>query len=58
MVQNATNGDGRPATPRRWVTLVVLVTCLGLTGLTWAVFSGAQPGIQPGTGPVDPAAGR
>jgi peptide-methionine (S)-S-oxide reductase len=52
MVQNAANGDGRPVTPRRWVTLVVLVTCLGLAGLTWAVFSVAQPGIQPGSGPV------
>lgn len=34
-------------TSRRWPIVVVLVACLALAGLAWAVFGRAQPGASP-----------
>lgn len=41
------NVDSPVAKSRRWLTVVVLVTCLALAGVAWAVFGRAQPGSGP-----------
>jgi peptide-methionine (S)-S-oxide reductase len=47
MVLNEAGVDSRSVTSRRWLIVVVLVTCLALVGIAWAVFGRAQPGSSP-----------
>lgn len=47
MVLNEVDVDARPVTSRRWLTVVILVACLALAGIAWAVFGRAQPASGP-----------
>jgi peptide-methionine (S)-S-oxide reductase len=47
MVLNEADVDSPPATSRRGLIVVILVTCLALAGVAWAVFGRAQPGTSP-----------
>jgi peptide-methionine (S)-S-oxide reductase len=48
MVLNEADADERPVASRRWLSVAILVVCLALAGIGWAVFGKAQPA----TGPV------
>jgi peptide-methionine (S)-S-oxide reductase len=47
--------DVPAATSRRWPIVVILVTCLALAGIAWAMFGRAQPGASPVVSSAVPA---
>jgi len=47
--------DSAAATSRRGLIVLILVTCLALVGIAWAVFGRAQPGTSPALSSAVPA---